>query len=217
MDTEYQTHKVQFDLLLSLLLEWNKSINLTGITEPSEVVSKHFLDSLTVLEYIPATAKTLIDVGSGAGFPGLPIAITRPDIKVTLLESIAKKVNFLEECIDKLNLENVESMVGRAEDAARLPELREQFDVATARAVAHLSVLAEYTLPFLKIGGVFIAQKKAGDEEITTAASALQILGGEIVSQKNIDETKQIIVIKKVKSTPEEYPRRAGVPLRKPL
>ncbi len=152
--------KQSFQTLLTSLLEWNKSMNLTGITDEQEIITKHFLDSLTLLSHIPATATKLIDIGTGAGFPGLPLAIMRPDLEITLLEAAAKKVSYLEACISALGLTKVTAIHGRAEDFAKLPEFREQYDVATARAVAQLSTLSEYVLPFIKVGGIFIAQKE---------------------------------------------------------
>ncbi len=213
----------KFTILLNTLLEWNKTMNLTGITDPKEVIIKHFLDSLTVLPHIPNNARTYIDVGTGAGFPGLVVAIMKPKLNITLLEAAAKKVSYLEACITALELdpENVQSIHGRAEDLAKMPEFRESFDIGTARAVALLPTLSEYVLPLIKKDGIFIAQKKAGTDEVDQASNAIKLLGAEVESSQalNLEELpeRQIIIIKKISKTPDMYPRRSGMPLKKPL
>jgi len=219
LGTTLDTQK--FEIYLQELQAWNAHTNLTAITETSDIVLKHFLDSLTVIQAIPKETQTLIDIGSGAGFPGLVIAIAKPNIHVTLLEAVEKKTSFLNHIVETLELVNVEVIHGRAEDLAKMPEYREQFDVATARAVAKLSVLSEYTLPFVKVGGMLIAQKAHHETELQDAHHALEILGGTIKNTIPVTtsglEDRLLIIVEKIKNTPAEYPRRAGVPERKPL
>jgi 16S rRNA (guanine527-N7)-methyltransferase len=221
MENLTETQKDLFAKLLTELQAWNKHTNLTGIREDKDIRLKHFADSFSVLQAIPATAKTLVDVGTGAGFPGLPIAIMRPDIHVTLIESVAKKTAYLEHVINVLNLSNVTVVLGRAEELAHTPEYREKFDVVTARAVAELRILAEYTLALLKVGGIFIAQKNAGQEEITHAENAIKTMGGSVLKQIPLNiaglTERQLIVITKTKPTSAEYPRKSGLPAKKPL
>jgi len=206
------------------LMAWNKRLNLTAITAPEDIQIKHFLDSLTCLLAIPpaSSPRRIIDIGTGAGFPGLPLKIYDPTIRLTLLESIHKKTAFLQHLVTVLNLNEVEVIAGRAEALAHDPRHREAYDVAVARAVAELPVLAEYCLPFCRVGGLFIAQKKAGiEEEIKSAEGAITTLGGVLqgvipVTLPGVDP-RQIIVVKKVQPTPPHYPRRVGVPARRPL
>ena len=202
----------KFEIYANILIEWNKKINLTSIVEPEQIVIKHFLDSVVTLKYaeIPCGSK-LIDVGTGAGFPGIPIKILRPDIDLTLLDSLNKRVNFL---IYLLNESEIEAAVihGRAEDFGRSIEFRENFDVATSRAVARLNVLAEYCLPLVKVSGSFIALKSNNiDEEIEESKSAFKTLGGKINSIKKLNLPKNnprsIITIKKVSKISDKYPR----------
>lgn len=214
----------KFDLYKTMLLEWNENINLTAITEETEVAVKHFIDSLKVLEcYKIEKGASVIDVGTGAGFPGIPMKIVRPDLKLTLLDSLNKRINFLRETGTAMEFEGAEYLHSRAEDAALDPRYREKFDVATARAVAGLSVLLEYCLPFVKIGGVFLAMKaKDTDDEIKDAQKALKELGGEILDVVKIqlpifEGERTVVIVKKVKSTPKKYPRKAGTPSKKPL
>lgn len=207
---------------MDLLLEWNENVNLTAITEPKEVITKHFLDSLTALNLIPEGAK-LADIGCGAGFPGLPLKIARDDIKLTLLDSLAKRINFLNAVITETGVSGVECVHSRAEDAGQDKAYREQFDVAVSRAVANLTTLCEYCLPFVKVGGVFIALKgPLADEELAAAKKAICILGGELMptveaSVPFTDLNHKIVIIKKVAKCPKEYPRKAGTPSKKPL
>ena len=212
----------KFENYYNLLTEWNEKINLTRIVEPQEVALKHFADSLTVLKYcdIPKNA-SVIDVGTGAGFPGIPLKIYRPDIKLTLLDSLNKRVNFLNEVAKKNNLE-IKTLHSRAEDAGRKKDEREKYDTALSRAVARLNVLCEYCIPFLKIGGNFIAMKGFDlSEELDEAKSAIKLLGGEIISvnEFNLDGAgkRTIVVIKKIKPTPNAYPRISGKIKSKPL
>jgi 16S rRNA (guanine527-N7)-methyltransferase len=207
------------------LIEWNQRVNLTGITEPHEIVVKHFLDSLSVYQALPQSPVdlSLIDVGSGAGFPGLPLKIVRPALRLTLLEATAKKTAFLQHLIRVLNLTGVTILTARAEEAGRQPKQREQYDVAVARAVAPLPVLAEYMLPLVKKGGTVIVQKGQDPaDEIKAAANALGILGGKVVQTlpvavPGLAAERHLVVIRKNKVTPLQYPRRAGVPAKKPI
>lgn len=213
--------KPEFETYLQELLAWNAKMNLTGITKPEEIRLKHFEDSLTLLPYIPVDTKNIIDIGAGAGFPGLPIKIARPNISVTLIDSVGKKVDFLKHIIEKLNLENCEALVSRAEELAHNPNYREKFDIAVARAVAPLPVLVEYCLPFIKVGGIFIAQKNIGTDEVKNAEKAIEMLGGKIESEVPINNPdlpgRMLVIIKKISSTPKEYPRKTGKPLKNPL
>ena len=213
----------QFSSYEKLLVEWNEKMNLTAITEHNEVVIKHFADSLFGLKFIKESS-SIIDVGTGAGFPGLPLKIARPDIKLTLLDSLNKRLNFLTEVKNQLGLSDVTCVHSRAEDGAKSgSDLRESFDVATSRAVANLSVLCEYCLPYLKRGGVFLAYKGSDvDEELMNAQNAIETLGGEVtgVYQYNIPDTDinhSVVVITKVRNTPDKYPRLQGKIQKKPL
>ena len=207
----------QFILYMRLLQEWNEKINLTAITEDEEVIKKHFIDCIKAFKSNAVkNAKTIIDVGTGAGFPGLPIAIMNPDINVTLLDSLNKRINFLNTVISKLELRNVVTIHSRAEDGARKVELREKFDVATSRAVANMAVLSEYCLPYVKLNGNFVALKgPAIEEEIKDAKKAIMTLGGELenIIEVKIEESDlkhNIVEIKKIKKCPKTYPRKAG-------
>ena len=204
---------------MSLLIEWNEKINLTAITEPSEIILKHFIDSLTIQNYLKEAGQ-LIDVGTGAGFPGIPLNIINSKVKYTLLDSLNKRIQFLEEVINKLQLENIEAIHGRAEEFAKIK--RESYDIATSRAVAPLNILLEYLLPLIKINGKCICMKGSNIEEIKDAENALKILGGEIekiekitLPESNIE--RNIILVKKIKETPLKYPRKAGIPSKNPL
>ena len=211
-----------FEKYMNLLLEWNEKINLTAITQPDEVKLKHFVDSLTVLKYINDDDK-VIDIGTGAGFPGIPLKIMNENTKITLLHSINKRINFLNMVIETLNLRNIQAIHGRAEEIARNKLYREKYDVAVSRAVANLSTLTEYMLPFVKVGGKCICMKGANvNEELERAQNAIKELGGEIERVDNFylsdnDNERNIIVIKKVKETNPKYPRKAGTPSKEPL
>ena len=216
------TQAENFEKYYNLLIEWNEKINLTRIVEPDEVALKHFADSITIVKYfeIPENA-SLIDVGTGAGFPGIPLKIYRNDINLTLLDSLNKRLNFLNEVADNLELE-VDTIHSRAEEAGKDSEKRESYDIATSRAVARFNVLCEYCLPLVKVGGSFIAMKGAEyKEEIDEANNALKLLGGEItlVKEFNLAEAgeRAIIVIKKTEPTPEKYPRNGKKIKNKPL
>ena len=212
----------QFDRYLTLLLDWNTRINLTAITQPEEVAVRHFADSLTLLKSVelPEGGK-IIDVGTGAGFPGVPAKIMRPDVSLTLLDSLQKRLNFLGELLDCLGLE-AHRLHARAEEGGRNPKLREQFDVATARAVASLPALCEYCLPFVKVGGVFAAMKgPSAPEELEQSRNALQLLGGEVEDVKQFrlsdESTRLVVVVRKISQTPPKYPRMGTKIAKSPL
>ncbi len=216
--------KSQFDLYYELLIEWNRVMNLTGITDYDEVNLKHFTDSLTISRIIDiAQINTLIDVGTGAGFPGIPIKIAFPHIKVYLLDSLNKRIKFLNEVIKKLGLKNIYAFHGRAEDFAKDRQYREKFDVCVSRAVANLSTLSEYCIPFVKTGGYFVSYKGGdSDEEVVRSENAITLLGGEIENTDRFflpdtDMGRTLIKIRKRKSTPNKYPRKAGIPSKEPL
>lgn len=207
-----------------LLVEWNEKINLTAITEAHDVAEKHFVDSL-LAQRMPLSwqDKTIIDIGTGAGFPGIPLKIMDNSLKVTLFDSLQKRLNFLDTVIAELQLEDITTIHGRAEDGGRAPNLREKYDIAIARAVAKMPVLLEYALPFVKIGGYFIALKGPElDEELAQSKKALKTLGAEIAevghfTLANDSYTRNIALIKKIAPTPKAYPRKAGTPQKKPL
>ncbi len=217
----------QFHVYYQELIDWNKRVNLTSITDYEEVQIKHFLDSLTVTIAWQQQGKKaelhLIDVGTGAGMPGIPVKILYPDIKLVLLDSTAKKAAFLHHLKRKLELDDVEVIVGRAEEVAHLPHYREKFDIVLSRAVAPLPTLAELTLPFCTLGGSFIAQKKGAiDQEINQAIKAISILGGKLrdrirIYLEEFSDKRQLIIIDKVSPTPQLYPRRPGIPSKRPL
>lgn len=211
----------QFKEYAELLTEWNKKINLTAITAPADIAVKHFLDCLSAI-LTNCIRGSVIDVGTGAGFPGLVLKIAKPEIKLTLLDSLNKRINFLKEVSGKLALEDINFVHARAEDAARTV-LRSNFDTAVSRAVANMTVLSELCLPFLKIGGRFLALKgPLADEELHSAKRAIHILGGEIEDVFEVEIpfselSHKIIIIKKVRQTPLQYPRKAGIPTKNPL
>lgn len=220
MFTEEQI--IQFYKYMNLLIEWNKKINLTSIEEPQEIILKHFIDSLTINSYIEDN-QTLVDVGTGAGFPGIPIKIYRPNVKIVLVDSLNKRINFLNEVIKELNLKDIETVHSRVEDFGKNSKYRESFDIVTARAVSNLAVLSEYLVPLTKIGGNCICMKgNEVEEECNNAKNAIKILGGKIskidtfkLPESNI--SRNIIVIQKTNKTPNKYPRKAGIPSKEPL
>lgn len=205
-----------------LLVEWNEKMNLTNITEEKEVAEKHFADCASILATPYFREKvSVIDVGTGAGFPGMVLKVLNPDISLTLLDSLAKRISFLDEVVMSLGLQGVTTLHSRAEDAAQKPVFRESFDIATARAVASLPVLLEYCLPFVRVGGLFIAMKGTDpQEEIAQSEKALQILNArvkEIVPVAIADFNHSLIIIEKTGQTPKKYPRKAGMPTKSPL
>lgn len=212
----------QFYQYMKLLLEWNEKINLTAITEENEVILKHFIDSLTINKYIEE-GETIIDIGTGAGFPGIPLAITKMENKITLVDSLNKRINFLLKVKDALNLNNVEAIHGRVEEIGKNCNHREHYNVVTSRAVAKLNVLLEYMMPLVKVGGKCICMKGSNiDEEIEQSKKALNILGGEIIEVDKMvlpstDISRNIILIKKVRETPKQYPRKPGTPAKEPI
>lgn len=205
----------------NLLLEWNKFINLTAVCEPKEVIIKHFIDSLTIVPYIKnQNSKNLADIGTGAGFPGIPVKIMRPDVEVVLLDSLGKRVNFLNTVINDLQLKGIKAIHARAEDGGRDKKLREKFDCVTARAVAPMNILLEYCMPFVKKDGCFVAMKGASEED--SYEKALKVLEGEILSEDvfvlpESDFTRRIICVKKINFLSTIYPRKAGIPKKNPL
>lgn len=212
----------KFNKYMSFLLEWNEKINLTAITQPEDVKLKHFVDSLTALKYIKDNDK-IIDIGTGAGFPGIPIKIMRENTDITLLDSLNKRINFLNIVIENLKLKNIQALHGRAEEIARNKLYREKYDIAISRAVANLSTLSEYMLPFIRVGGKCICMKGANvNKELEESQNAIKELGGEIEKVDNFylsnkDNERNIVVIKKVKETKSKYPRKAGTPSKEPL
>ncbi len=214
----------QFLKYYELLVEWNSFMNLTAITEYDEVMKKHFVDSLSLIKTYDVHKKvSVIDVGTGAGFPGLALKIAYPDLQVTLLDSLNKRIQFLNEVITQLGLTGVEAIHGRAEDFAKPDKLRGKFDLCVSRAVANMSTLTEYCLPFVRVGGEFISYKSEKiAEEMSTAKNAISMLGGKYVRSEEFmlpdsDIYRNLVVIKKVKDTPKKYPRKAGLPAKEPL
>ena len=218
-----QSQPEKFDLYKKLLLEWNEKMNLTAITDDEGIAIKHFADSISVLPLIENKNASLIDVGTGAGFPGIPLKIANDGFKVTLLDSLNKRINFLEEVKKELGIINLECIHSRAEDGGRNADLREKFDYCVSRAVARLSVLSEYCMPFVAVGGYFISLKGPdAAEELAEAQKAISVLGGKVekVVEITISESDLkhcAVVIKKIKSTPKAYPRKAGTAAKKPI
>jgi 16S rRNA (guanine527-N7)-methyltransferase len=213
----------QFSRYADLLIDWNLRFNLTSIVDPRGIVLKHFLDSLSAARSIPPGPIKLIDVGAGAGLPGIPIKVVRPDVSLTLLEATRKKCDFLQAVADELQLADVNVVNARAEEAGRLEEHREQYDVAIARAVAEMPTLIEYLLPLVKVGGFAVAQKSREVlPDVQRAERALTTLGGRLsnivlISVPELNEARYLVVVEKIDRTPEKYPRRTGVPSKKPL
>ena len=217
-----EKQKEMFYDYMNLLLEWNESINLTSITEPNEVILKHFIDSITISKYIKE-GSYVADIGTGAGFPGIPLKIIREDINIVLVDSLNKRINFLNEVIYKLDLKNIQAIHARAEDFAHDKKFREQFDIVTSRAVANMSTLSEYLLPLIKEKGKCLCMKGPDiEEEIDSAKNAISILGGTITNVHkfnlpNSDIGRTVVDIEKSNSTDKKYPRKAGVPSKNPL
>lgn len=212
----------QFTTYYEMLIEKNKVMNLTAITEFNEVLEKHFEDSLSLIRAIDLrNPQTVLDLGTGAGFPGIPLKIAFPELKITLADSLNKRILFLQDVIRELGLEKIETVHGRAEDLAKNSNFREQFDLCVSRAVANLSTLSEYCLPFVKIGGKFISYKAGEcDEEVAASKSAVFLLGGKISETKKFtvgESNRAFIIIDKVGGTPKKYPRKAGTPSKEPL
>lgn len=202
----------KFDIYAQFLVEYNEKVNLTAITEPMEVLCKHFIDSACLLKYANIKSdSSIIDVGTGAGFPSVPLKILRPDIKLTLLDSLNKRIDFLKKLCDKLDI-NADFIHGRAEDFSKMPEYREKYDYSCARAVANLSTLSELCIPFVKVGGSFISMK-GPSEDVSRGTNAIELLGGiveNIADYSLFDEQRRIITVKKISQTPIKYPRNSA-------
>ena len=217
----------QFEIYYQELVDWNQRMNLTSVTDYEEVQVKHFLDSLTVIMAIRPLNKgqrlSVIDIGTGAGLPGIPLKVLLPDIRLVLLEATARKTKFLQHIVDRLGLDNVEITVGRAEEAAHNSKYREKFDLALSRAVASLPVLVELTLPFCAVGSRFVAQKKGEIErEVEQSQKAITVMGGRLREVKSIeleelDDKRYLVIVDKIKPAPAEYPRRPGMPAKRPI
>ncbi|MCI8509844.1 MAG: 16S rRNA (guanine(527)-N(7))-methyltransferase RsmG [Lachnospiraceae bacterium] len=218
----------QFQTYYEMLVETNKVMNLTAITEIEEVITKHFIDSLALVEVYPQLREekselSVLDLGTGAGFPGLPIKIVFPHLHIVLMDSLNKRVKFLQSVIDKLGLCDIHAIHGRAEEAARNAAYRESFDLCVSRAVANLATLSEYCMPFIKLGGKFISYKSADiEEEVNDAKKAIAVLGGKLNTVKNVtlpdsDIERSFVFIEKKKNTPKTYPRKAGTAQKEPI
>ena len=228
MEIELNDYQIeQFINYYSILIEWNQVMNLTAITEYEEVVNKHFIDSLSLIKTIDrkifrSGSISVIDIGTGAGFPGIPLKIAFPEIKITLLDSLNKRIKFLNEVVEEIGLKEVQTLHGRAEDYARKHEYREKYDLCVSRAVANLAILSEYALPYVKKSGYFISYKSGNiEEEIKESTKAVEILGGKIekIEKFTLPETeiqRSLVKIRKENSTGKKYPRKAGVPSKEP-
>ena len=212
----------QFYNYMKLLLEWNEKINLTAITEQNDIILKHFIDSITINKYIEQS-NSIIDIGTGAGFPGIPLKIMNQNKKITLVDSLNKRINFLNEVCKEISLENIQCIHARAEELARDLEYRENYETVVSRAVARLNVLIEYMLPFVKKGGLCICMKGPNiDGELEEAKNAIKVLGGKFKSVESFflpdsDIERNVIIIEKVAETPKKYPRKAGLPSKQPI
>lgn len=216
----------QFQRFMALMLEWNEKINLTAITDPEEVVTKHFIDSLVPMKFkekYDLDMSYSLDMGTGGGFPGIPLKIMQPEMKSVLADSLNKRISYLDEAVVDLGLKNVTPLHARAEELGQDLAYREQFSIVFSRAVAAMNILVEYCLPFVKVGGYFVALKGSGfDEELDVAEKAIRTLGGDIVGIENLElplihVPRTLVFVKKVKPTPKKYPRRPGKPKRNPL
>lgn len=211
----------KFYTYMKEIIDWNEKVNVTAITDEKMFIVKHFIDSLTVNRFVE-NKNSVIDIGTGAGFPGIPLKIVNPELKVTLIDSVNKKLNVIRDISEKINLNNLQIIHTRAEDLAIKDEYREKYDVATTRAVSNLSTILEYMLPFVKVGGYAVCMKGPNyKEELDDARNAITVLGGEyqFIETLNIDEEleRNIIIIKKIKETPKKYPRGQGKPLKEPI
>ena len=219
-DIDNEKIKQLYDYMKNIL-KWNEVINLTAIKDENEFIMKHFIDSLTILKYINENSK-MIDIGTGAGFPGMPVKIVKPNLDITLVDSVNKKINVLKDITEKMSIQKINLIHSRIEDIANQKEYREQFDYVTSRALSNITTLSEYMLPFLKINGKAICMKGPNfEEELENSKKAIDLLGGKIdkIDKLNINNEleRNIIIIKKVKTTPKIYPRGKGKPLKEPL
>ncbi len=223
IDIELSDEQLElFYIYKELILEWNNKVNLTAIKEDDDFINKHFIDSLTIAKYIKKYNNTIIDIGTGAGFPGIPVKIVK-DNEIVLFDSLNKRLKVLDDIILKLNLSKIKTLHGRAEETFKNSQYREKYDIATSRAVANLNVLVEYMLPAIKLGGICICMKAGKvEEEVNQAKKAISVLGGRIekIEEITLPETdfeRTIIVIKKVKNTPNKFPRKPGTPAKEPI